>query len=86
MSTSASVSSTSSQPWIYFLSGALLPTVAYYFLLRRAQEEEEDDDSDEETDESEDGSKDEDLFGIETSGPSSKWSIKDAPYKVSMYR
>ena len=90
MTTASSPSTLSSlssvQPWIYFLSGALLPTISYFFLLRSKKKDDDDSDDDEDDDDdSEDESQDEDLFGVETSGPSSKWNITDAPYKVSVY-
>ncbi len=86
-SSSPSTSSSISQPWIYFLSGALLPTISYFLLFRPKKRNDDDnsDDNDDDHDDSEDDSDDDDLFGIETSGPSSKWSIMDAPYKVSIY-
>ena len=86
MTTSSSSSPSASQPWLYFLTGALLPTIAYYFLLRQKKalqvDDDDDDDDDHESSEDED-SEDDSLFGIEATGPSSKWSINDAPYKVS---
>jgi peptidyl-tRNA hydrolase len=72
------MSSTSSSPWVYFLSGALLPTLAM-FLLRKKPilSASEDDDSD-----SDDYSDDEDMDNVTTGGPSSKWGELDAPYKM----
>ncbi|KAI2494610.1 aminoacyl-tRNA hydrolase [Fragilaria crotonensis] len=80
-SSSPSTSSSISQPWIYFLSGALLPTLSYFLLFRPKKRNDDDNSDDDDHDDSEDDSDDDDLFGIETSGPSSKWSIMDAPYK-----
>jgi PTH2 family peptidyl-tRNA hydrolase len=77
----------SDSPWLYFLAGALLPTLALVFLRptttssvetkkKNDEEEEEDYDDDEEDDE------DEDLVGVTTDGPSSSWGYKHSPYKM----
>eukprot|EP00934_Nitzschia_sp_Nitz4_P000774 Nitzschia sp. Nitz4//scaffold15_size197535//193419//193982//NITZ4_001616-RA/size197535-processed-gene-0.274-mRNA-1//1//CDS//3329537829//774//frame0 len=66
--------------WLYFLAGALLPTLAivvkqqfgpstkdYY---KDSDDEDSDDDSDD------------DMQGVKTDGPSSSWGRRDAPYKL----
>jgi PTH2 family peptidyl-tRNA hydrolase len=63
---------------LYFLAGALLPTIAYAFLRggRRgalAEREEEEDDSDDDSD---------NLPEATGDGPSSTWDIQHAPYKM----
>lgn len=80
----ASSSVTSNAPWIYFLAGALLPTLA--FLLRKSPAEpavlpasDNDNDSDYDSDDEEE---DEDMEGVVEGGPSSKWGLQDAPYKM----
>jgi hypothetical protein len=79
--TSSSNSWSNSQPWIYFLSGALLPSIAYFFLWKYNQKGSNDDEKDDDTSE-DDTETDSELFGVSNSGPSSKWNIADAPYKV----
>jgi PTH2 family peptidyl-tRNA hydrolase len=74
-----SSSSTTSSPWIYFVSGALLPSLAFLFLRQRqaaAALNDNNDDSDGSDDDDEDS-----LQGT-TGGPSSKWGYTDAPYKM----
>lgn len=56
--------------WLYFLAGALLPTIAYA-LGKNGRNKRQNDDSD-----------DEDLDGVEESGPSSQWGLMHGPYKV----
>jgi len=67
--------------WLYFLTGALLPTLAFV-LLRPAKPTSsvESDDHDENDDN--DNDDDDDLADISTSGPSSQWGYSDAPYKL----
>jgi peptidyl-tRNA hydrolase len=77
-------SPTSNSQWLYFLAGALLPSLAL-LLLRRPQpppppvtttsKEDDDDDDDSSSD-------DEDMDGVVEGGPSSKWGHDDAPYKL----
>lgn len=72
-------------PWIYFLTGALLPSLAYFVSQRSRSTKEanrqnkgrEKNASDDDTDED-----DEDLEGIVTTGPSSKWGYMNCPYKM----
>ena len=59
-------------PWLYFLAGALLPTIAYYWMLRPDRTTRNDDDSQDE----------EDAMGIPTDGASSTWGYQHAPYKM----
>ena len=74
------MASPSSSPWLYFVAGALLPTIAFVLTRsgtkqvkrRRSDEEESSSSSDD----------DDDLHGIETTGPSSQWGMMDCPYKV----
>lgn len=77
------MASPSSSPWLYFVAGALLPTIA--FVLTRSgtkQVKRRRSDDDEESSSSDDDDDDEDLHGIETTGPSSQWGMMDSPYKV----
>lgn len=69
------MSASSPTPWMYFLAGALLPSLA--LLLRRPPQRtgntaasKDDDDSDS------------DMEGLATGGPSSKWGRMDSPYKM----
>jgi hypothetical protein len=65
------------------MAGALLPSLAYYFLKGgKSRKTSSNDDSDDDSDDDDEYSSDEDMFGIETTGPSSKWNIMNAPYKV----
>ena len=68
--------SANTPPWVYFLSGTIVPSLAWLLqrskASNRAAEEEDEDDEDEDT------------AGISTGGPSSKWGYADAPYKVRM--
>ena len=66
--------SSASSPWLPFLAGALLPTLAYVLLLRKAPSA-----STSDGDESDDDS---DMDDLRTGGPSSKWGPLDAPYKM----
>jgi PTH2 family peptidyl-tRNA hydrolase len=72
-----SSSTTTSSPWIYFVSGALLPSLAFLFLRQRqAAAALNDNDSENDSDEEEDS-----LQGT-SGGPSSKWGYTNAPYKM----
>jgi PTH2 family peptidyl-tRNA hydrolase len=73
--TSTSASSTTS-PWIYFVTGALLPTIAFMFLRRHHKDLEHGGDSDD------DDSEDDEMAGIVENGPSSSWGYQNAPYKM----
>jgi len=73
MSESQSVS-----PWLYFLSGSLVPTIAY-FALNQAFPGNGEDDSDD--DDYEDDGSDEDI-PINKNQTAKDWGIKDAPYKM----
>ena len=80
-----------SQPWLYFLAGALLPSLALVLLKRppsitRHHQEKDlhprnqgDDDDEDDNEEEED---DEDMEGVQVGGPSSKWGFQDVPYKM----
>jgi peptidyl-tRNA hydrolase, PTH2 family len=66
-------------PWLYFLAGSLLPTLAYFFWpfqthgprpIATDDDDENDDDSDG------------DLVGVTANGPSSSWGYRHAPYKM----
>lgn len=61
----------STSHWLYFLAGALLPTIAYS-LSKSGKKSTSNRDAD-----------DEDLDGVETTGPSSQWGLMQGPYKVS---
>lgn len=66
------MTSPANSPWMYFVAGALLPTLALVFVRRSAATPApiiSDDD-------------DEDMDGLTTGGPSSKWGRMDAPYKM----
>jgi peptidyl-tRNA hydrolase, PTH2 family len=72
--------------WLYFFSGALLPTLALVLLRSKSpsaivSNDDEDDDDDDDDDEEEE-SEDEDLVNISNTGQSSKWGFKDAPFKL----
>jgi peptidyl-tRNA hydrolase, PTH2 family len=69
--------------WLYFIAGALLPTLAFVLLRPRSPSATVgNDDDDDDDDEEEEDSEDEDLANISNSGQSSKWGYKDAPYKL----
>jgi PTH2 family peptidyl-tRNA hydrolase len=67
----------SQPPWLYFLAGALLPSLAMILMRRQTPTRSNDDD-----DEHDDETDDEDMDGVTSGGPSSKWGYKDAPYKM----
>ena len=54
---------------LYFVAGALLPSL-WFWLSRRSSSS------------SSDGDDDEDMEGVISGGPSSKWGYTDAPYKM----
>mmetsp|Transcript_9029 Transcript_9029/g.10450 ORF Transcript_9029/g.10450 Transcript_9029/m.10450 type:complete len:110 (-) Transcript_9029:572-901(-) len=68
----------STSPWIYFLSGSLLPTIAYIIWRKNVPSVEEDyvDDSD-----SDDDDDDDDTVPL-TNTSAKEWGMKDAPYKM----
>eukprot|EP00980_Cylindrotheca_fusiformis_P031086 scaffold25800_cov162-Cylindrotheca_fusiformis.AAC.12 len=76
METTSSDSSGSKSEWLYFLAGAILPSLAWVVLKKssgssnnkRAAASDDDDD--------------EDMDGVVEGGPSSKWGYTDAPYKM----
>jgi len=61
------------EPWLYFLTGALIPTISFFLLSFKKSNKTNDNE----------GFEDEDLDGVLVGGPSSQWSLADAPYKVS---
>jgi PTH2 family peptidyl-tRNA hydrolase len=69
-------SPSSNSPWLYFVSGALLPSLAFFFLRRARNDNARDHDDDDYDDD------DDSLQGIEATGPSSSWNITHAPYKM----
>ena len=73
--------SQSTSPWLYFLSGSLLPTIAY-FLLQRSQPKEEEDGEDEDEYYSDSDEGDEDFAKALSSQSAKDWGMKDAPYKM----
>jgi peptidyl-tRNA hydrolase, PTH2 family len=97
MAATLSSSVSAMQPWLYFLSGALLPSIAYYFLWKRSEEQIEQllnqndsaDDEDEESDidDNHDGTTPAKAVNKTTddddddNGPSS-WGMAHAPYKM----
>ena len=60
-------------PFLYFLAGALIPSLAWFFLGSK---------NDESNNLAEAFDDDEDTADASTGGPSSKWGYTDAPYKV----
>lgn len=81
--TTSSVSASLMQPWLYFLSGALLPSIAYYILWKRSEEQieqllnQESDDDESDNDDSNGGT----AEPAKTDGPSS-WGMAHGPYKM----
>jgi len=77
---------------IYFVAGALLPTLAYIFMGRQQKFQGRsmgDDDDEEEDDECEDEDDSSEESLTEALGPASSdcksWGIRDAPYKVRIF-
>ena len=70
-----SLTSPATNAWLYFLSGALVPTLAFLFLRKAESHQVHNEDDDE----------DEDMIGVKATGPSSSWNILHAPYKVSLF-
>mmetsp|Transcript_18333 Transcript_18333/g.27157 ORF Transcript_18333/g.27157 Transcript_18333/m.27157 type:complete len:184 (+) Transcript_18333:88-639(+) len=60
------------EPWLYFLTGALIPTISFFLLSFKKSNKTNDNE----------GFEDEDLDGVLVGGPSSQWSLADAPYKM----
>ena len=69
--------SNSPNPLLYFLAGALVPSLAWVLLQSKAKESNDSGKNDD------DGEEDEDTAETTTGGPSSNWGYSDAPYKVS---
>jgi len=68
-------------PWVYFLAGALLPSIA--LLLRKpTATPSRDDNIGVEDDDDDDYDDDDDMAGLSSGGPSSAWGARDAPYKM----
>lgn len=89
----AAAAASAASPWVYFLAGAVLPTVAWFFLRQRPSssveraapkydddEDEEDDYEDEDDDDGSGGNNPQELSS--SSSPSSRWGASDAPYKM----
>lgn len=74
MATSPSASSTTNSEWLYFLAGALLPSLAWILRHKKSSASPLKSDSND--------SDDEDMEGVVEGGPSSKWGYTDAPYKM----
>jgi peptidyl-tRNA hydrolase len=64
-------------PWVYFLAGALLPSIA--LILRKPTATSSRDDFISAEDDDDDDS---DMEGLSSGGPSSTWGARDAPYKM----
>mmetsp|Transcript_3234 Transcript_3234/g.7369 ORF Transcript_3234/g.7369 Transcript_3234/m.7369 type:complete len:185 (+) Transcript_3234:133-687(+) len=68
----------STSPWIYFLSGCLLPTIAYFVFKQTSSpgvtEDREDDDSDSDSDD--------EYAAAATNKSITEWGMTDAPYKM----
>ncbi|CAJ1959387.1 unnamed protein product [Cylindrotheca closterium] len=67
---SSSVSEKGSE-FLYFFTGALLPTLFLWAFTRKQTNGDNSSNED-----------DEDMDGVEEGGPSSKWGYSDAPYKM----
>ena len=94
----SSISSSRSDPWVYFVAGALLPTIAYALLGRRNdpgssqtlerptreanQQGTDDNDNDEGEEDDEDEESDDEMNLATLGGPSSQWSYSHEPYKM----
>jgi PTH2 family peptidyl-tRNA hydrolase len=68
-----------SSPWVYFLAGALLPTLAWWMQYRREEKrirDDDDDDDDSDDNESEDG------FQVPVGASCQSWGLQHAPYKM----
>jgi peptidyl-tRNA hydrolase len=65
-------SASKNSEWLYFLAGALLPTLAWMLILKRVST----------SSRVENDGDDEDMEGVVEGGSSSKWGYSDAPYKM----
>ena len=83
--------SQSTSPWLYFLSGSLLPTIAYFLFKQvspdnRENDDFDGDDDDDDNDSDSDSDSEEDAYAeafANNKNQSSKdWGMKDAPYKM----
>mmetsp|Transcript_9765 Transcript_9765/g.20258 ORF Transcript_9765/g.20258 Transcript_9765/m.20258 type:complete len:188 (+) Transcript_9765:106-669(+) len=73
--------SQSMPPWLYFLSGSLLPTIAYLVLNRRTKDDAEDE-YEYEDDEYESDEDYAETVAKHSSESAKDWGMKDAPYKM----
>ena len=71
-------SSTSTPSWLYFLSGALLPTLAF-LLSRKISTNKDNKESERNYDSDED---DEDFERLTNTQTAAQWGMQDAPYKM----
>lgn len=78
------MTSQTSAPWIYFLSGALLPTLAYalFSSWRTAGKGSIHDDSNDRENDDEDFGDDDDFEVLENATAAEEWGMNDAPYKM----
>ena len=84
--------SQSTSPWLYFLSGSLLPTIAYFLFQRASSSTSKKDDGDNinsdnsDSDNSDSGSDSDDEYAeavAQHKNQSAKdWGMQDAPYKM----
>lgn len=72
-----SASSGPKSEWLYFLAGAILPTLAWMMTPKGGRSASSESGSSGSND-----SDDEDMDGVAEGGPSSKWGYSDAPYKM----
>ena len=92
ISATAASSSRSSDPWVYFVAGALLPTLAYALLGRRRKDTTpkapldrratRDANNQEDPEDDDDEESDDEMNLATLGGPSSTWSYGHAPYKM----
>jgi PTH2 family peptidyl-tRNA hydrolase len=82
MATSSSASSTADSVWIYFLAGALLPSLAWILMHKKSSASPLKSDSNDSNDSDDSDGDDSDMEGVVEGGPSSKWGYTDAPYKM----
>jgi peptidyl-tRNA hydrolase, PTH2 family len=67
---------------MYFLAGALLPSIALVLLKRNSPLVGPPKSGSDDHDDSDDDNDDEDMDGVSEGGNSSKWGYLDAPYKM----
>jgi len=73
-------------PLVFFLAGALVPTLAWFLLSSYGKSSRSNITPLDGDDECDDDDDDSDVADTSVGGPSSKWGYMDAPYKVRMKR